>query len=251
STTKKGFVLWDDIRLAFSDALYIRYQDKVVPFMKGVDFMPLQPLRIAATPDVVLDVIVDGPLARTEAAIPQDASQTPVRVTAKEVIVQEEVIVQKEVSVSSATAATITEIKTATVGRNPAYGLVESAMQNYNHIDNPAFGPQSRAPQYIPNSNGANSNDDMSTINQALLHEQPAGSGRSINITPLQAPQELTAAADIKDISPIVVKAIHGDINSQVELGNMYKIGDSVEQDFEEARHWYRKAANQGNADAQ
>ncbi|KAK3833192.1 MAG: hypothetical protein J3R72DRAFT_424974 [Linnemannia gamsii] len=83
-TTKKGFVLWDDIRLVFPDALYVRNQTKVVPFMKGVDFMPLQPLRIATMPDVVLDVVVDGLLVRTEAAASQGgSSQTTIQDSTK------------------------------------------------------------------------------------------------------------------------------------------------------------------------
>ncbi|KAK3833219.1 MAG: hypothetical protein J3R72DRAFT_478109 [Linnemannia gamsii] len=161
-TTMKGFVLWDDIRLVFSDALYVRHQTKAVPFMKGIDFMPLQPLRIAANPDVVLDVVVDGPVARAEAAITQVSSQTTVQNTAKEESVHEEATVKKEASANSTTAATITEVKTATLGRNPGYGLVEEAMQNYNHIDNPALNPQPRAPQYIPSLDDDYPNDDES-----------------------------------------------------------------------------------------
>ncbi|KAG0372615.1 hypothetical protein BGX24_012807 [Mortierella sp. AD032] len=250
-TTMKGFVLWDDIRLVFSDALYVRHHTKAVPFMKGIDFMPLQPLRIAATPDVVLDVVIDGPVARAEAAITQVSSLTTVQDTAIKESVQGEATVQKDMSANSTTAATITEIKTATVGRNPAYGLVEAAMQNYNHIDNPAFDPQPRAPQYIPSSDDDSSNEIESIDSLVMIHKQPAGNSPSIGIKQPQEPQDHTAAAGYKDISPIVVKATLGDINSQVKLGNMYKIGDGVEQDFEAARYWFLKAANQGDASAQ
>ncbi|KAK3833191.1 MAG: hypothetical protein J3R72DRAFT_478094, partial [Linnemannia gamsii] len=246
-TTKKGFVLWDDIRLVFPDALYVRHQTKVVPFMKGIDFMPLQPLRIAATPDVVLDVVVDGSLARAEAAISQVSSQSTVQDTVKEKSVQEEATVQKEVSTKSTIAATITEVKTATIRRNPSYGHEDTAMGNYSHIHNPAFGPQFRAPQYIPSLDDDCSNDDESTHSLVLIHEQLASNNPSIDIKPCQAPQDHTAAVSVtdvsrivvKDISPIFAKAILGDINSQVELGNMYKVGDGVEQDYEAARYWY------------
>ena len=36
----KGIVLWDDIRLAFDDALHIRHKARVVPFLKGADYNP-------------------------------------------------------------------------------------------------------------------------------------------------------------------------------------------------------------------
>ncbi|KAK3833212.1 MAG: hypothetical protein J3R72DRAFT_478104 [Linnemannia gamsii] len=114
--TKKGFVLWDDIRLAFSDALYIRHLDKVVPFMKGIDFMPLQPLRIAATPEVVLDVVVDSQLPRPEAAISHVPAHTTVLDTSKKSTAQEEAAAQKEASANSTIAAAITETRTTTVG---------------------------------------------------------------------------------------------------------------------------------------
>ncbi|KAK3833194.1 MAG: hypothetical protein J3R72DRAFT_478095 [Linnemannia gamsii] len=173
-TTKKAFVLWDDIRLAFSDALYARHMDKVVPFMKGMDFMPLQPLRIAAMPDVVLDLVLDAPLMNTEAATSQVSSQTPIQDTTKETTVQDEATVRTGASAHFSASATINETKAITIGRNPAFGLVEAAMQNYNHIDNPAFGPQPRAPQNIPIYDNNHSSEDESTNSLVLIQEQPA-----------------------------------------------------------------------------
>ncbi|KAG0204730.1 hypothetical protein BGX33_008303 [Mortierella sp. NVP41] len=64
--TQKQFVLWDDIRLPFDDALHVLHQSRVVPFLKGDDFNVIKPLRIAAIPDVVLDVVVSGQLAQAE-----------------------------------------------------------------------------------------------------------------------------------------------------------------------------------------
>ncbi|KAG0219826.1 hypothetical protein BGX33_000127 [Mortierella sp. NVP41] len=67
--TKKQFVLWDDIRLAFDDAPHVRHLSRVVPFVKGDDLIPLKPHRIAAVSEVVLDVVVSGQF--TQAEIPQ------------------------------------------------------------------------------------------------------------------------------------------------------------------------------------
>lgn len=49
-TTKKGIVLWDDIRLAFTDALHVRNQARVLPFLKGADFMPYVTLCFFSMP---------------------------------------------------------------------------------------------------------------------------------------------------------------------------------------------------------
>ena len=42
-----------------------------------------------------------------------------------------------------------------------------------------------------------------------------------------------------------------GDTNAQFNLGVMYEDGRGVTQDYQEAVKWYRKAAEQGDAEAQ
>lgn len=36
--TDKEVILWDDVMLAFNDALHIRHKAKILPFLKGSDF---------------------------------------------------------------------------------------------------------------------------------------------------------------------------------------------------------------------
>ncbi|MEE8494655.1 MAG: tetratricopeptide repeat protein [Nitrospirales bacterium] len=45
--------------------------------------------------------------------------------------------------------------------------------------------------------------------------------------------------------------AEQGDAEAQKYLGNMYRRGDGVPQDYQEAVRWYRLAAEQGHAGAQ
>ena len=45
--------------------------------------------------------------------------------------------------------------------------------------------------------------------------------------------------------------AEQGDADAQFNLGVMYAEGEGVARDDAEARRWYRKAAEQGHADAQ
>jgi TPR repeat protein len=45
--------------------------------------------------------------------------------------------------------------------------------------------------------------------------------------------------------------AEQGDADAQFNLGDMSNTGEGVTKDRSEARKWYRKAANQGQADAQ
>ena len=46
-------------------------------------------------------------------------------------------------------------------------------------------------------------------------------------------------------------KAEAGNVDAQYNLGEMYRKGEGVEQDFKEVVKWYQKAAGQGNAPAQ
>ncbi|KAG0059502.1 hypothetical protein BGZ89_000355 [Linnemannia elongata] len=243
--TGKSFVLWDDIRLVFTDALYVRHNTKVVPFMKDAEWMPLKPLRIAAVPDAVLDIVVDNPLVRLEVAV----QQTTIADTPKEARSQDTPHEDTTLKLASSPASSAPR-------RNPVYGLVETAMQNYSHIDHPDFRPKPRGPQYVPttkheegtnrSTDNASKNDNEPTnINAQVNNDQPSTSHSH------RSPQAHTPTAAVRDISPIVSKASLGDTKSQVELGDMYRTGNVVEQDFDKARYWYLKAANRGDPSGQ
>src|SRR5438477_7964199 len=47
------------------------------------------------------------------------------------------------------------------------------------------------------------------------------------------------------------VLAKQGDANAQYSLGNMYRTGQGVRQDYAESVRWFREAAGQGDAKAQ
>ncbi len=48
-----------------------------------------------------------------------------------------------------------------------------------------------------------------------------------------------------------LVLAEQGHARAQYELGGLYNMGKGVEQDYEQAAKWYRRAALQNDADAQ
>ncbi|KAG0046373.1 hypothetical protein BGZ90_008203, partial [Linnemannia elongata] len=238
--TGKSFVLWEDIRVVFTDALYVRHEAKMVPFMKDAEWMTMKPLRIAAIPDVVMDVIVDSPLVRLEAAV----QQTTIADTPKEVTVQE--TPQEDTKLNLTTSSVSNAPR-----RNPVYGLVEVAMENYSHIDHPDFRPKPRAPQFVPTAgqeegtkesaeDAPKHDNEPTNISAQVNNNRPTGTSQSH-----QSPQDHPATTAVSDIPPIVFKTSLSDAKSQVELGDMYRMGDGVEQDFVQARHWYVKAANQ------
>ncbi|KAF9276724.1 hypothetical protein BGZ88_001568, partial [Linnemannia elongata] len=204
------------------------------------------PLRIAAIPDVVLDIVVDNPLVGLEAAM----RQTTLTDTPNEATVQD---TPQEDTALNLTTAPVSN----TPRHNPVYEMEETGLYNYPHIDHHDFRPIPKAPHLVPPAeqeedaneatpNPSNINSEPVYDNTQSTNNKPAGNSQSH-----WSPQDHTATAAVRDISPIVVKASLGDAKSQVELGDMYRVGDGVEQDFEAARHWYRKAAKQGDPSGQ
>ena len=56
--------------------------------------------------------------------------------------------------------------------------------------------------------------------------------------------------ADV-DLDSLEKQASNGDVKAQLRLGELYKKGKEVSQDYTLAALWYRKAAEAGNAEAQ
>ena len=54
-----------------------------------------------------------------------------------------------------------------------------------------------------------------------------------------------------EDIEMIIHNAERGDVDAQYRLGVMYDFGQGVNQDSEQARHWFEKSAKQSHVFAQ
>ncbi|KAF9129960.1 hypothetical protein BGW39_003616 [Mortierella sp. 14UC] len=211
STNGRDIVLWDDIRAAFDNAFHVRSGTIVLPFLKGPDFKNLEPLRIAAVPGSTLDVVVRDKMGEKDTSAQGN---------------------------NLASVCSISSIATATVRRNPAYGLVEEAMDAYRDNENPAFAPRPRGPQAILDDLSPPPADNASPTSQRL---------DSDSTTP--APQD-SASVTNKDFAETLMKAKQGDKEAQCALGDIYKDAQGVPQDYQAAMDWYLKAAEQGHADA-
>ncbi|KAG0376720.1 hypothetical protein BGX24_007314 [Mortierella sp. AD032] len=73
--TGREIVFWEDVLVAFKNAIHIRQGSCIIPFLRGCDYMLLYPLRIAAVPNRVLDVYIDGPSKQTHATDQTSLSQ--------------------------------------------------------------------------------------------------------------------------------------------------------------------------------
>ncbi|KAF9106137.1 hypothetical protein BGX29_010387 [Mortierella sp. GBA35] len=205
--TKKEFILWDDILQVFEGAQQVRHKARMLPFLKDADFRILEPRRIATIPNAVLDVVIGDQLPTTNVVSPENALQ--------------------EVSLDASPKESIS------TRRNPVYGEVERALENLNHIDNPATAPFRRAPQTLPDDQSTDSNN----------YPEPQYSG---NKAESRAPQSYPVA-ESRDITQTMISAGLGDKDAQVALGDMYRDGEVVQKDYQAAMDWYLKAADQGD----
>ncbi|KAF9275645.1 hypothetical protein BGZ88_002234 [Linnemannia elongata] len=253
--TQKEVVLWDDILQAFRNVVQVRNKMRVVPFLKGKDLRILEPRRIAAVPNIVLDVVVDSPLMdkgftslqvqqpALQAVLPQDGSTIKVEVAPQDIISTSSAtstpIITTATSTLNATSVfSVPSSATSAVRRSPVYGLVETAMENYTHIDRPLVFPSARGPQAVLD-------DRTPTVKDLPTTRYPDNDSRS----QLRRPQIATTDVPVEmDVAQTSISASLGDKNAQIALGDMYRDGKGVPQDYQGAMDWYFKAIEQGDA---
>ncbi|KAF9309972.1 hypothetical protein BGZ91_007229, partial [Linnemannia elongata] len=249
--TQKEFIFWDDIVQAFDNAVQVRHKTRVVPFLRGTDHRILEPRRIAALPDVVLDVVVDTPVTDNIGVASPQVQQLALQPSPLQN--GDEATSQDDFSASSAASTPITttaastpnatssssppSTTTCTVQRNPVYGLVETAMENYTHIDRPLAFQSARGPHTVL--------DDRTP---AIMNLPALSHPHSNNEAQQRAPQISNTIVPMeRDVVRMSIIASHGDRDAQVALGDMYSDGEGVAQDYQEAMDWYLMAAKQGH----
>ncbi|KAF9116429.1 hypothetical protein BGX30_005955, partial [Mortierella sp. GBA39] len=214
----------------------------------------LEPRRIAAVPNTVLDVVVDTPVAdnvgfasplvrhlELQSVPPQDDSMIKVEVVSQDAISTPSstlmpivVAVTSTPNATAAPTATAASYVTSTVRRNPVYGLVEAAMENYTHIDRPLEFPLARGPH--------------AALDDLLAPSYPIGDDEAQQ----RAPQSAISSLSVEmKWAEAIINASHGDKDAQVVLGDMYRDGKGVAQDYQAAMDWYLKAVEQGDAAGQ
>ncbi|KAF9327804.1 hypothetical protein BGZ91_001282 [Linnemannia elongata] len=222
--TQKGFVLWEDILSAFNNAVRVQRGAQVVHFLKGSDLRTLEPRRIAAVPNTVLDIVVDTPLAKMEASQPRNIFEESVSR-----------LMQEDEESDRSSIASLDIMTTCNVSRNPAYSLEE--MGNYSHVDELLASPPARGLQALL--------DDQPIDNDTLSTPHHSSSGYSSSS---QGPHSsMTHLPMQKTLAQTFTSATNGDTMAQVALGDMYRDGKEVVQNHQAAMEWYLMAAEQGD----
>ncbi|KAG0373408.1 hypothetical protein BGX24_011745 [Mortierella sp. AD032] len=213
----RDILLWDDILAAFKDdVIHVR----------------LDPLRIVAIPGVTLDVVVTNQLKGKDLSLEMLQNALPITL-------------QEGNSVTNPNIPTSNITTANTARRNPAGGLVEEAMENYTHMENPATAPKLRGPQIIPDDTPSTTgkerpeNGHLVGYQQHWQQQQQQTSKHERSTTFTQKPTITEIEAEL------------GDKDAQYTLGQMYSRGTGATQNLPKALEWYFKAAAQGHLLAQ
>ncbi|KAG0315712.1 hypothetical protein BGZ97_007914 [Linnemannia gamsii] len=122
------------------------------------------------------------------------------------------------------------EVGDKVIPRNPTQGLVETAMENYKDMKNPV------------------------TIAQLCLTSHFVSDGYTFRAPSRRWSKikERSPQVHLDDFAQTLFNARNEDATAQVKLGIMYQEGTGgAEKNLGEAMHWYRRAAEQGNANGQ
>ncbi|KAK3847196.1 MAG: hypothetical protein J3R72DRAFT_187571 [Linnemannia gamsii] len=231
----KNILLWDDIKAVFGNALYVRSGDLAIPFLKGLDFKNLDPLRIAAIPGLTLNVVVTGPAM--VASPPLSALQAPPSrdLTHKNVKEWAKAIAENVSFFGSNYAPTIcSEVPSTTAC---------------------AF-----TPLIVPTESEAGSlwNERVQEARwegrllietadaQETQHQQQIRNNSSVS------PQEVPTApiSFTPELANMMARAESGDYAAQETLGDMCIDGEVVPRDVQAAIDWYLRTDSGGGSTA-
>ncbi|KAF9434731.1 Heat shock 70 kDa protein 12A [Entomortierella beljakovae] len=283
-------VLWEDVQMAFKNAMYARKGLAAVSFLKGKNFRNLDPLRIRASPHIIFDVVLELPgdnnvvePTRTELASigqsqEESTSQPMIKTTSR-----------STESLNSTTVSPRKEpISPLKIRKNPQY-KVESAESSFP----PIIVSTPRAPQSFPQNHLSGNNFyNNPAIQQDGLqdHRNENELSQSLNqikldtthalTTSLQQGYSVSGSNNIRDSSqgvpnvqrntefmntkpkitpPNPQSTVNWDARAveaerpeeQFGLGEMFEQGRGVQRNYSKALELYSRAAKQGHAGAQ
>ncbi|KAK5828185.1 hypothetical protein F5H01DRAFT_375916 [Linnemannia elongata] len=238
--TKQECILWEDIQLAFYNALHVRHNARIVPFMKNSDLETLKPFRIAAIPGEVLDIVV-GNLQDTA---PQQQQQQ-----------QHQYQHQQHQHPS-----TLRQIEQQ-AERLPKHNLFSTMRpMSSNHlsasVQNARFAPSRNNFPRTVNNNRQQLDESALRARNMELAQQYAKDAMSKIATKMDLDALYTKGdappGDFWKALECYLKAVHqSHAHAQVSVGDLFSVGQGVTKDSSVAMRWYLKATLQGDTNAQ
>ncbi|KAF9901378.1 hypothetical protein EC991_006229 [Linnemannia zychae] len=200
ASSGKNILLWDDLKVVFNNAVYVRSGDIALPFLKGPDFKKYVTLSthfIAVVPGVTLGIVVPEPVA---------------------------IVVPGPAAITSSLPSGLQQI-------------AQQAAQFPRHDPLSALRPH----HWTSTSHLTNSNNISRTINN---HREP------ILLTSRRQPNNTATQAQRRALELGKVKAILRKIAVSTDLDALHSKGDGRPQDFRKALECYLVTIQKGQAQA-
>ncbi|KAG0217633.1 hypothetical protein BGX33_010030 [Mortierella sp. NVP41] len=241
----KEIALWADILVAFKDPVNVRLKTRILPFLKDAQFNVLEPLRIAAMPNTVLDVYVEDQLVQTNTAASLVSSPISPPSQAEAQLIS---LSESQAGTQSATQTQAPpQSKRNTAGPqatsdNTIWGYT---LHNHSIITQSSVNPN--------NKDGA---DDGTTITKDMMDTTFKAKQGDIRA-------QVKLATAYKHCSNGLSQSYESAMDwflqaadrvnplAQLQVGLLHQNGHGVPQDYVKTMKWYPKAANQGDAKAQ
>ncbi|KAF9294111.1 hypothetical protein BGZ88_004431 [Linnemannia elongata] len=226
--TKQECILWEDVQLAFYNALHVRHKARIVPFVKDSNLETLKPSRIAAIPGEVLDIVVGN----LQNATPQ----------------QQQPSVLRQIEQQAA--------------RFPKYNPFSTMRpMSSNHlsasVQNARFAPsRNNSPPTVNNSRQQLDESALQARNTELAQQYAKDAMSKIaakmDLDALYAKGDDGPPGDFWKALECYLKAVRqSHAHAQVSVGDLFSEGQRVSKDTSVAMRWYLKATLQGDTNAQ
>ncbi|KAF9101743.1 hypothetical protein BGX27_011349 [Mortierella sp. AM989] len=282
SKTEEYIILWNDVLMAFKKPLHVRNGDTAIPFLTDENFEFIHPLRIAAYPGIVLDVVIELPAIDTGEALRMMSSPgyssisptfsnypySPVSESKTCIIPPPPLSPTSPMAPMSPISSTSSTSPIPAMSSDPSWSQrQQSAPQDYGDgsvepfwVDSPERGPQWTCGESI---SGGSTDDNTQSTNECYSEDRYVDKYENVLD---QAERDIitnynhgVAYFDGKDIPQNYIiafewflrAATQGHTDAQDKLGCIYNNGMGIPRDYSKAVEWYQLAANQGYAKSQ
>ncbi|KAF9349180.1 hypothetical protein BGX26_012504 [Mortierella sp. AD094] len=250
SKSDRYVVLWNDVKVALKTPLHVFHEDTAVSFLTDENLVFLQPLRILAYPDVVLDVVLETP------GVGAGLESMPIKNPLNLESVSSTVSSYQCLMTTATTASTSGESeihRTNRISPDQEKSLDDTLSSAYESIGRALQlilerNTGSEIHTYPPTerSNVGISDDKVGNIEG---HDEQMINDNYEQGLAYYYESVLQGYSKAKDF--FLMAASQGHIDARNRLESMFTKGLIENQNYVKALEWYQKAASQGNAGAQ
>ncbi|KAF9932234.1 hypothetical protein FBU30_008656 [Linnemannia zychae] len=221
--TGTDVVLWDDILAVFKHASFVRHETKALPFLKDKELRILEPRRILAVPNSILEVVIEG-----QPGFPELDAFNPTPSPLRD-------LTHRRSGNSSTRGNLLALSRAPSSSSSDKCDSISISISSNSILKDSSHSSHNQTEDIADVFTRAASGDASAQISIAELYREGE-----------EAPQDYERAMEW-----YMEAANQGDPIAQWNVGSLLYHGLGVKQDFLKAMTWYLKAARQGYSAAQ